>query len=65
MTHEPNVCAWCIHRDGDICLHPQSPVNRHNFRTFTKTYLKGECGPVCNGEVECTKKATDWEGAKK
>jgi hypothetical protein len=20
-------CAWCIHRDGDLCTHPESPSN--------------------------------------
>lgn len=47
------VCAWCIHRDGDICMNPESPVNRFEYRTIEKNYHKGECGPVCCGEVEC------------
>ena len=28
------VCAHCIHRDGDLCTHPDSPVNRPPRRTI-------------------------------
>jgi high-affinity Fe2+/Pb2+ permease len=26
-TKSPTVCAWCIHRAGDDCTHPESPVS--------------------------------------
>ena len=58
--------SWCIHRDGDLCTHPESPVNRDarirkpiNIldRLLLKDeqgfYAAGECGPVCTGEVAC------------
>jgi hypothetical protein len=35
----PTYCAWCIHRSGDLCGHPESPVSGRC------------CGPVCSGEV--------------
>jgi hypothetical protein len=38
----PTFCAWCIHRAGDDCTHPGSPVSGQ------------PCGPVCIGRVVCT-----------
>ena len=35
--------------NGDLCAHPGSPVNRGSYRH----YQKGECGPVCIGELKC------------
>ena len=66
MNNEP-VCAWCIHRNGDLCTHPDSPVNQglriekpidiltRTFHTPDEqlVYGPGECGPVCIGEVAC------------
>jgi hypothetical protein len=34
-------CARCVHRCGDRCTHPSSPVRGQ------------ECGPVCVGRVGC------------
>jgi hypothetical protein len=33
--------AWCVHRDGDDCTHPNSPVYNQ------------PCDPVCIGRVRC------------
>lgn len=33
----PASCAWCIHRAGEDCTNPASPVYRWS------------CGPVCIG----------------
>lgn len=35
-------CAWCIHRAGDDCTHPESPVYNQ------------PCGPVCTGARRCS-----------
>ena len=35
-------CAWCIHRAGDHCTHPDSPVYNQ------------PCGPVCIGARRCS-----------
>ena len=34
-------CARCVHRRGDLCTHPSSPVSGQ------------ECGPVCKCQVRC------------
>ena len=34
-------CAWCIHRAGDDCTHPDSPVYNQ------------PCGPVCTVARRC------------
>ena len=34
-------CARCVHRRGDLCTHPSSPVSGQ------------ECGPVRKGQVRC------------
>ena len=60
------VCAWCTHRDGDLCTHPESPVNQglviekridiltRLFRSDDQlVYGPGECGPVCIGDIDC------------
>jgi hypothetical protein len=32
-----------------MCGNPESPVNK----AATLNYHRGECGPVCGGEVKC------------
>lgn len=34
-------CARCVHRHGDLCTHPSSPV------------FGQACGPVCIGDLAC------------
>jgi hypothetical protein len=34
-------CARCVHRHGDLCTNPASPVYGQ------------ACGPVCIGDVQC------------
>ena len=49
QTGSEPYCAWCLHRDGDTCTHPDSPPNiMPNPRN-----APGECGPVCYGKVRC------------
>ena len=46
QRHSPHAeglifCAWYVHRDGDDCNHPGSPVHGQG------------CGPVCIGVQRC------------
>ena len=47
-TH-PALCAWCLHRDGDLCTNTESPVNK----AAATGYHRAECGQVCGVEVKC------------
>jgi hypothetical protein len=49
MTAERPFCAWCIYRNGDLCTHPDSPVNQGSYHH----YQRGKCGPVSIGELKC------------
>ena len=44
-TH-PAFCAWCIHREGDDCLRPESPACPGLIRPLCAGHVKSEARDV-------------------